>query len=212
MGVMLSLDRPRLARSRRQARHARRPDEQAWADALAAVLRDETPAAGGGLARLAKTVLAGWRPVQAGASRPLDGTLAGDQLAGDQFGVNQRAADQFGVGQIAGDQIAVDQRAADQIAVDQRAADKLARDQLAGGQFAGGQFARDQFAADRGECEPAGEPPASRAARTGSDLSGACLLGQCQDAPGAPACASATCTHDCHDWVPAPRATGAPAA
>jgi len=197
MGVMLSLDRPRLARSRRQARHARRPDEQAWADALAAVLRDETPAAGGCLARLAKTVLAGWLPVQAGASRPVDGTLAGDRFGVNQFGVNQRAPGQLAPGQLAGDQFGAGQLAGDQ----------LAADQLGAGQLAG-----DQRAADRWECEPAGEPPASRAARTGSDLSGACLLGQCQDAPGAPACASATCTHDCHDWVPAPRAAGAPAA
>ncbi len=143
MGVMLSLDRPRLARSRRQARHARRPDDQARADALAAILRDETPAAGGCLARLAKTVLAGWLlPAGAWASRLVDGTLAGDQ----------------------------------------------------------------------GEGAPTGQPPASRAARTASHLSGACLLGQCQDSPGAPACASATCTHDCHGQAPVPRATGAPAA
>ena len=207
MGVMLSLDRPRLARSRRQARHARRPDEQAWADALAAVLRDETPAAGGCLARLAKTVLAGWLPVQAGASRPVDGTLAGDRFGVNQFGVNQRAPGQLAPGQLAGDQFG-----AGQLAGDQRAADQLGAGQLAGDQLAGDQLAADQRAADRWECEPAGEPPASRAARTGSDLSGACLLGQCQDAPGAPACASATCTHDCHDWVPAPRAAGAPAA
>ncbi|MGD0374289.1 MAG: hypothetical protein ABSB01_06875 [Streptosporangiaceae bacterium] len=227
MGVMLSLDRPRLARSRRQARHARRPDEQAWADALAAVLRDETPAAGGCLARLAKTVLAGWLPVQAGASRPVDGTLAGDRFGVNQFGVNQRAPGQLAPGQLAGDQFGVNQRApgqlapgqlagdqfgAGQLAGDQLAADQLGAGQLAGDQLGAGQLAADQRAADRWECEPAGEPPASRAARTGSDLSGACLLGQCQDAPGAPACASATCTHDCHDWVPAPRAAGAPAA
>ncbi len=143
MGVMLSLDRPGLARSRRQARHARRPDDQARADALAAILRDETPAAGGGLVRLAKTMLAGWRfPAGAGASRLADGTPAGDQ----------------------------------------------------------------------GEGAPAGQPPASRAAWTASDLSGACLLGQCQDSPGGPACASQTCAHDCHGRVPMPPATGAPAA
>jgi len=59
MGVMLSLDRPTLAGSRRQARHARRPDDQAWAETLAGIFRDDVPHAGGCLARLAKTVLAG---------------------------------------------------------------------------------------------------------------------------------------------------------
>jgi hypothetical protein len=113
MGVMLSLDRPGLARNRRQARHARQPDEQAWADVLAAIVRDEPPRAGC-LVRLAKNVLAG-------LLIPADTS-----------------------------------------------------------------------------------PPSGPAVRTGRDLSGACLLGQCQDSPGAPACASATCRHDCHGQVAAP--------
>jgi hypothetical protein len=142
MGVMLSLDRPTLARSRRQARHARRPDDQAWADALAAIFRDEAPSAGSCLARLAKTVLAGWLQPAGAWARRADGTPPGDE----------------------------------------------------------------------GEGGPEGQPPASRAPRTASDLSVPCLLGQCQDSPGAPACASVTCAHDCHGRAQVPRATGAPAA
>ncbi len=70
MGVMLSLDQPALVRNRRQARHARRPDDQAWADVLAAIVRDE-PLRSGCLVRLAKNVLAGL--VIPAGSGPADG-------------------------------------------------------------------------------------------------------------------------------------------
>jgi hypothetical protein len=84
MGVMLSLDRPGLARSRRPGRHARRPDDQAWADAVAAMLTGEAPNTGGCVVRLAKTMLAGLLlPADAAiAGQPLtDGTQAhGDPL------------------------------------------------------------------------------------------------------------------------------------
>jgi hypothetical protein len=141
MGVMLSLDRPGLARNRRQARHARRPDEQAWADVLAAIVRDEPPRAGC-LVRLAKNVLAGLlipadsSPADSPAERPLGADHEPGQHA----------------------------------------------DRARGG----------------------------RAVRTGRGLSGACLLGQCQDSPGGPACASATCRHDCHGQVTAPGQVAAP--
>jgi hypothetical protein len=143
MGVMLSLDQPRLARNRRQARHARRPDDQAWADALAAVLTGDAPHPGGCLVRLAKTVFAGWLlPAKAGPGWPADRGPA--------------------------------------------------RNQEPGG--------------------PADLAAGPRPARAGSELSGACLLGQCADSPGGPACASATCKHDCHAAAPAAPASGAPAA
>jgi hypothetical protein len=140
MGVMLSLDRPTLARSRRQARHARRPDDQAWAETLAGIFRDDVPHAGGCLVRLAKTFLpARLLPASAGP-------------AGGGPGPEQQDA------------------------------------------------------------RPADHVPGGRLARAGRGLSGACLLGQCEDSPGAPACASAACEHDCHDRVPVRSANGAPAA
>lgn len=58
MGVMLSLDRPRQSRSRRQGQHARTADDQACVDALAAFLRYDASGADRCLSRLAKTVLA----------------------------------------------------------------------------------------------------------------------------------------------------------
>lgn len=155
MGVMLSLDRPALARSRRPGRHARRPDDQAWAEALAAILRDEPPAAAGCLVRLAKTVLTGrLLPAETPIGWATKDTLAGDQGSGDQWSGDQRS----------------------------------------GGLGAGGQ----------GKNAPATCPPADCTVRAAGELSGACLLGQCHDSPGAPACASATCTHDCHRRAPAP--------
>jgi hypothetical protein len=59
MGVMLSLDRPGPARSRRQGQHVRNSDDQACVDAFAAMLRYDATGAGRYLSRLARTVLAG---------------------------------------------------------------------------------------------------------------------------------------------------------
>ena len=139
MGVMLSLDRPGLARNRRQARHARRPDEQAWPEVLTAILRADPPHAGC-LVRLAKNVLADLLiPADGEPAGPTDQVCEASQKPGDgtERGPGRRPA------------------------------------------WAG----RDLSA---------------------SDLSGACVLGQCQDSPGARGCASATCRHDCHDQRPAP--------
>ena len=139
MGVMLSLDRPGLARNRRQARHARRPDEQAWPEVLTAILRDDTPHPGC-LVRLAKNVLADLLIPAAGEQAgPLDQVCAASQKPGD--------------------------------------------------------------GTDHG---PGPRPAWPGRDLSASDLSGACVLGQCQDSPGARGCASATCRHDCHGQRPAP--------
>jgi|CZKT01.1.fsa_nt_gi hypothetical protein len=87
MGVMLSLDRPGLARSRRAGRHARRPEDQAWADAFAAMLAGESPNTGGCMVRLAKTMLGG-------LLLPPDAAIAGQALTdgspGDRPAAPQR--------------------------------------------------------------------------------------------------------------------------
>jgi hypothetical protein len=57
MGVMLTLDGPRLARGRRRGQHTRSAEEQACVDAFAAFLHDP-PGAGRTLSRLGAAVLA----------------------------------------------------------------------------------------------------------------------------------------------------------
>ena len=138
MGVMLSLDRPGLARNRRSGRHARRPDEQAWPEVLTALRRADPPPAGC-LVRLAKNVLAG-------LLIPAEGEAVGQPDRVCEAGQEPGPSDRVPVGRPA-------------------------------------RPGRDQFP---------------------SDLSGACLLGQCQDAPGARGCTSASCRHDCHSQWPAP--------
>jgi hypothetical protein len=170
MGVMLSLDQPGLARNRRQARHARRPDEQAWADVLAAIVRDE-PLQAGCLVRLAKNMLAG-------LLIPADSSPAHSRLAGGG-NADSRLAGGLADSSPAGSRL-----------VGSRPADSSPGDWLSG--------------ADHQPVQHAHRRRGGRVVRTGRDLSGACLLGQCQDSPGAPACASVTCQHDCHGQVAAP--------
>ena len=58
MGVMLVLDAPRPARSRRRGQHTRTPEDQACLDAFAAFLRYDPSGAGRCLSRLEPAVLA----------------------------------------------------------------------------------------------------------------------------------------------------------
>jgi hypothetical protein len=172
MGVMLSLDQPALVRNRRQARHARRPDDQAWADVLAAIVRDE-PLRSGCLVRLAKNVLAGL--VIPAGSGPADGNQDdSNHDDSNQSGSSPAGSSPAGSSQPAGP-----------------------ADRLSGAGHQPGQDAH--------------RPRGGRAVRTSRDLSGACLLGQCQDSPDGPGCASVTCGHGCHGQVPArgPDAAGA---
>jgi hypothetical protein len=174
MGVMLSLDRPGLARNRRQARHARRTDEQAWADSFTAILRDDSPHAGC-LVRLAKNALAG---LQTGPDR---GELEGpaNRAPGPEHQPAQ-AAD-----------FAPGQRPAP--LGPSRPGPSLPGLSLSG-------------PSGPGPSQPGlslSGPPRPGPSEPGPPLSGACLLGQCEDSPGAPACASATCQHDCHGRAPA---------
>jgi hypothetical protein len=97
MGVMLSLDQPGPARSRRQGQHVRDCDEPARVDTLAGMLRCDAAGAGRYLSRLAAAVLAGRLrpapPALTGAAltgAALTGA-AGTRAAGTAFATGRRA-------------------------------------------------------------------------------------------------------------------------
>jgi hypothetical protein len=76
VGVMLSMDGARPARSRRRGQHVRSAEDQACVDAFDAFLRD-TPAAGRSLNRLGATVLAGrLLPAARALAQAVDSVLA----------------------------------------------------------------------------------------------------------------------------------------
>jgi hypothetical protein len=81
MGVMLALDRPGAARGRRQGQHAR-SDDQARADAFAALLSYDPACAGRYLSRLARPALAGRLRLAVGAHRQVArvGSLLGIEV------------------------------------------------------------------------------------------------------------------------------------
>lgn len=92
MGVMLSLDRPGPARSRRQGQHVRDCDEPARVDALAGMLRCDAVGAGRYLSRLAAAVLAGrLRPAPPALTGAALTGAAGTRAAGTAFATGRRA-------------------------------------------------------------------------------------------------------------------------
>ena len=92
MGVMLSLDRPAPARSRRQGQHVRDGHELARVDTLAGMLRRDAAGPGRYLSRLAAAVLAGrLRPAAAVLPRAAGTGAARASAAGTAFATGRRA-------------------------------------------------------------------------------------------------------------------------